>query len=106
MAALPGLSADRNRLLPDGVLRVVGAAGSLAAELVEELGDQAGPAGLVAGADAAAGVAVEVLVEGDEVAPVRVALEFLLLAEDRAATVGVEHERGGQAAGQLGGDLA
>ena len=41
--------------------------------LLDQLGDDAGPAGLVAGAETRAGVAVEVLVEQDEVAPVRIA---------------------------------
>ena len=42
----------------------------------EQLGDQAGPAGLVRRADAAAGVAVEVLVEQDVVAEVRIGLQL------------------------------
>src|SRR6184192_2750339 len=49
--------------------------GWLLAALLEELGDEAGPARLVARADAGAVVAVEVLVEQNHVAPVRVALE-------------------------------
>ena len=39
--------------------------------------DDAGPAGLMTGAQAGAVVAVEVLVEQDEIAPVRVLLELL-----------------------------
>ena len=39
-------------------------------------GDEAGPPGLVAGAEAGAVVAVEVLVEQDQVAPVRIVLEL------------------------------
>ena len=42
------------------------------ARLLQQLGDERGPAGLVAGAKAAAGVAVEVFVERDVVAPVRI----------------------------------
>jgi hypothetical protein len=53
----------------------------------DEVGDQRGPAGLVGGADAAAGGAVEVLVEGQQVVPVRVVLEQADLAEDRAAAL-------------------
>ena len=51
----------------------------------------------MAGADPGAGVAVEVFVEGDVVAPVRVALEGLLRAEDRPAAGGVAREDGDQA---------
>ena len=43
-----------------------------AARLLDELGHERRPAGLVAGAQPGAGVAVEVLVEQDAVAPVRV----------------------------------
>src|SRR5450759_3127866 len=50
--------------------------------VAEQRGDQRGPAGLVAGAQAGAGVAVEVLVEGYVVAPVRVGLEVVVVAED------------------------
>ena len=46
-------------------------------EQVHEPGDDAGPAGLVAGAEAGAVVAVEVLVEQQAVAPVRIVLELL-----------------------------
>src|SRR6516162_11782375 len=41
----------------------------------DEAGDQRGPARLVAGAGAPAGVTVEVLMEGQQVAPVPVGLE-------------------------------
>ena len=43
--------------------------------LLQQLGDQAGPAGLMAGAEPGAVVAVEVFVEQDQVAPVRIGLE-------------------------------
>src|SRR5713226_2925196 len=55
--------------------------------LGEKLGDHAGPARLVAGPQAGPVVAVEVLVEERQAAPVRVALELLGAAEDRAAPV-------------------
>jgi hypothetical protein len=58
----------------------------------DEVGDQRGPAGLVGGAGTAAGVAVEVLVEGQQVVPVRVGLEQAGVAEDRAAAAGVVKE--------------
>src|SRR5205823_2498588 len=60
--------------------------------LLQQLGDDGGPAGLVRGAEALAGVAVEVLVEEDQVAPVRVGLELLAGAEDRAAAVRAAQE--------------
>ena len=44
----------------------------------DEAGDQRGPARLVAGAGAPAGVTVDVLVEGQQVAPVPVGLEEAL----------------------------
>src|SRR5882724_3822262 len=52
--------------------------------LLDELSDQPRPAGLVARAQARARVAVEVLVEQQVAAPVRVALEDHLVAEDCA----------------------
>ena len=52
---------------------------------LQELGDEAGPAGLMRRADAAAGVAVEVLVEQQVVAEVRVGLQLGALAERPAA---------------------
>ena len=58
----------------------------------DEVGDQRGPACLVGGADTTAGVAVEVLVEGQQVVPVRVALEEVDVTEDRAAAAGVVEE--------------
>src|SRR5581483_3873536 len=76
-----------------------------AAALVEQLGHQRGPAGLVAGAQPGAGVAVEVLVEEDLLAPVRIALEQLGLAVDRAAAVRPRQEEAREARGELVGDL-
>src|SRR4029453_16484566 len=57
-----------------------------------QLGDQGRPAGLVTGADASSVVAVEVLVEEQQIAPVRVGLEFLSAAVDGTATIGVPQE--------------
>src|SRR6266436_6111283 len=59
----------------------------------------------MAGADALAGVAVEVFVKGDGVAPVRIGLEFLHVAEDRALSVGGAQEDADEAAGDFGGDF-
>src|SRR5499426_3743748 len=69
--------------------------------LQQELGHEPGPAGLVAGADASAVVTVEVLVEEDEVAPVRVALERVEATVDRAPAVGPPEEDAGEASRQL-----
>src|SRR5712692_8329823 len=60
--------------------------------LLQELRDEPRPARLVAGADAGAVVAVEVLVERDQAAPVRVALEDLRAAVDGTAPVGAGQE--------------
>src|SRR5688500_14590489 len=63
-----------------------------AASRVDELGDQRGPSGLVRGSDAAARVAVEVLVERDVVAEVRVALQLVVDPIDGTAAVLVAQE--------------
>ena len=52
---------------------------------VHDPGDDAGPSGLMAGAQAGAVVTVEVLVEEEEVAPVRILLERGRTAIDRPA---------------------
>ena len=78
------------RLAPyGGSLRsvVTVSGGAAAGGAHDEVGDQRGPARLVGGADTTAGVAVEVLVEGQQVVPVRVGLEEADVAEDRAAAV-------------------
>src|SRR6185369_7865275 len=56
-------------------------------EDAHDAGDRPGPAGLVARADPRSAVAVEVLVEQDEVAPVRILLELARSAVDRTAAV-------------------
>src|SRR6185369_13966904 len=58
------------------------------ATTADQVRDQAGPAGLVRSADARAGVAMEVFVELQQVVPLRVRLELLDRAVDRAPTVG------------------
>src|SRR6478609_930410 len=55
----------------------------------DQVRDDAGPAGLVRGSDPLARVAVEVLVEEQQVVPVRVGLELFDRAVDGAATIGV-----------------
>src|SRR6266536_1190104 len=61
---------------------------SLLAALLNQLGCQSRPAGLMAGADSGPVIAVEVLVEQDEIFPVRIVLKFLHAAEHRPAAVG------------------
>src|SRR2546421_887849 len=74
--------------------------------LLEELRDQPRPSRLVVRAHARAVVAVEVLVEQEVVAEVRIALQLLGLAEGRPAAVLIEKEDGGEAAGDLGRHLS
>src|SRR6266545_6064671 len=78
---------------------------ALFATLLQEFGDDAGPSRLMVGSDSRAVVTVEVLVEEDEVPPVRVLLELLDASVDRAPPVGVPQEDAGVATGQLGGDI-
>src|SRR5512145_334175 len=77
---------------------------SLAA-LLQQLGDERRPPRLVAGPDASTVVPVKVLVEQEQIPPVRVVLEGLRPAEDRSAAVGVPEEDPGEPARQLGGHL-
>ena len=69
----------------------------------DEVGDQRRPARLVAGVDAPAGVTVEVLVEGQQVVPVRWVWKRPGVAEDRAAAVLVVEEDRNQTAGEVVG---
>ena len=71
------------------------------AEEVDEPGDGTGPAGLVARAEPGAVVAVEVLVEEDQVTPVRILLERRASAVDRPSPVGVREEDADEAARDL-----
>src|SRR4051812_5010309 len=73
--------------------------------LLEQFRHQAGPPGLVVGADARSVVAVEVLVEEEAVAEVRIALHLLRLAERGAAPVSVAQEDRGEPARDLRRDL-
>src|SRR5262249_56611425 len=68
---------------------------SLAA-LLQELGDDGRPARLVSGAHAGAVVPVEVFVEQQQIAPVRILLELLGAPVDRPAAVGPAQEDAGQ----------
>src|SRR3954447_26038393 len=73
--------------------------------LLDHARDHAGPARLVARTDAGAVVTVEVLVEEDQVPPVRVLLELRGAAVGRTMAVAVPHEDADQAAGDLMRDL-
>ena len=68
-------------------------------EDVEQDGDRAGPPRLVAGAEPRAVVTVEVFIEEDQIAPVRIVLELGGAAVDRPPSVGVAQERARQPAG-------
>src|SRR4051812_10087259 len=69
--------------------------------LLDHASDHTGPARLVARADAGAIVAVEILVEEDQILPVRVFLKLRRAAVDRAAAVVAPHEDTDQAARDL-----
>src|SRR5690242_17265259 len=73
--------------------------------LLQKFRDEAGPAGLVARTDARTVVAMEVFVEGNQVAPVRIILEFRGRAKDRPSFVGVSQEDARQPFRDLTGDL-
>src|SRR5437879_467715 len=73
--------------------------------LLQQLGDEARPSRLVTGTNAGAVVAVEVLVEEDEVAPVRIGGEALHAAVDRAPPIRVAQEDPRESPGELRGDL-
>src|SRR5262245_4255905 len=108
---VPNRQADTmNRPSPSNSARYSGqcsrsARPMLAPVLLKELGHKPGPAGLVAGAEAGASLAVEVLVEEDEVLPVRIRLERLEAAVHRPASVGTAEEDRGQAPRQFGGHV-
>src|SRR2546422_9064454 len=71
--------------------------------LLQQLCDEPRPAGLVAGPDARTVVAVEVFVEEDQVAPVRVTLKFLGPPVDGTAPVLVAEEDSREAPRDLAG---
>src|SRR4051812_1350042 len=64
-------------------------------EQVHQAGDDPRPAGLMAGPEPGAVVALEILIEQQAIAPVRVLLEGTVAAEDRAATVRAPQEQCG-----------
>ena len=64
---------------------------ALFAALLKELCDQASPTCLMTRTDAGTIVAVEVLVEGNQVAPVRIGLKFVR-AKDRSSLICIFQE--------------
>src|ERR1051326_6430049 len=75
------------------------------APLVNQRGDEARPARLMRRAEAHAGVAVVVLVEEQEVAPVRVVLEFGVPAVDGASARFVACEEANEGVGEAARNL-
>src|SRR5262245_44020124 len=72
---------------------------------LDDFGHDAGPAGLVAGAEPGAVVAVEILIEQNVIAPVRVGLELLRAAVHRPPPVLVAQEHPAEPLADLFGDL-
>src|SRR5262249_14768351 len=72
---------------------------------MHDSGDKAGPTGLMTGAEARAIVAVQIFVEQDEIAPVRVILEFPCPAIHRPPAIRVLEEDAGKSAPDLLGHL-
>ncbi len=68
---------------------------------VQEGSDQSGPSRLVAGPEPRAVVTVEILVEQDQVAPVRIVLELGRPAVDRPLPIGIAQKRARQPADNL-----
>ena len=73
------------------------------AALADELGDEGSPPRLVGGAEALPGVTVEVLEEGDVVAPVGIVIEERVAAVRRTSALSHQEQRD-EPARQLGGD--
>jgi hypothetical protein len=73
---------------------------------LQERHDQGCPTGLVAGAETSAGIPVEVLVEEQAVAPMRIGLQEHLFAENRTTTIRTAPEDSDEASGKIVGDAA
>ena len=78
---------------------------SLLSILLNQLCHKGGPAGLMAGAYARAVIAVEILVEGNQVAPVWIILKLLGAAEDRPPAILVARKDPGQSLRNIARDL-
>src|SRR5712692_5696691 len=73
--------------------------------LFNQFCDQTGPAGLMASADPGAIVAVEVFVEKDQIAPVRIALKELGAARHGPAAIRIAEKNVNEPPGNFGGYL-
>ena len=99
------VEAARDARYPVALVRLLSLSSSFST-LLEQLRDERGPARLMAGSDASAVVAVEVLVEQNQIAPVRIVLERLDAAEHRTPAILVAQEDARHPARELRGHLA
>src|SRR5689334_12522674 len=92
----PRVNASRNVCDRCGEASVICKLCSYCVELCSILLDQfryeTRPSCLMAGADAGAVVTMEILMEGDQITPVRIILKFLFVAENRPSLIGVEQK--------------
>jgi len=72
---------------------------------VDQRGDKAGPTRLVGCTETHARIAVEVLVESEVVAPVRIRLELFDIAVLGSTTVRIARKHGDQSIGMRAGDI-
>jgi hypothetical protein len=77
----------------------------MATEIRGHLRDQRGPASLVTGANARTVITVEVFVEQDQIAPVRVRLKLFRSAIDRPPSILVAKEDAFESLGELSRNL-
>src|SRR5690349_4540472 len=75
--------------------------GSCACEQIETASNQSRPPGLVAGSEAGTIVGVEIFVEEDVILPMRIVLELLRSAINRAFTVLIAQENAGESSSNL-----
>src|SRR5262245_25130407 len=73
--------------------------------LLNEFRYHSGPTGLVTGAKACPGVAMEVLIKQDQVAPMRIGLEFFAVSMDGTATGGIFEKQLDEPMGEVGRHL-
>jgi hypothetical protein len=77
------------------------AACTLFPTLLKKLRDDACPASLMARADSASVISVEVLIEKDQLLPIRIVLKLLRSSVNRAPTVLITCKDGAQSSGEL-----
>src|SRR5512145_675564 len=109
MSAFPAGALATRRWLhfrdSSGLAEIKGLLGRGGREQVHDPGDDSRPSGLVARSETGPVVTVEVLVEQEVVAPVRVLLKLLRPAVDGPPTMAVSQEDAGQPPRDLLGDL-